>query len=289
MQTDRSQTMKTETIYKRPLVKTVSDRLRGRALLAAALFCLAGGASAQEQAAPDAAAQANNPLANFTAVNVHNYYIGRLTDLDDEDANQAWLRIAKPFTVGESLWLMRASLPFNSFPVPPTLETENGLGDLNVFAAYLIDTGNPALTAGVGPQITMPTATEDGLGSDKWSPGAVATFFDMRSKQFQYGCLLSWSGSVAGDDDRADVNLGAFQPFMFYQLGRGLHLRSSAVTAYNFENDDYSVPIGLGIGQVIPTKTKVFNVFIEPQYSIADEGPGWPEWQVFCALNTQFK
>jgi hypothetical protein len=281
--------MRKQTIREQVFTKDLVNRLRGVALVSAVLLCGAGTAGAQEKAAPDAVAQANNPLANFTAVNVHNYYIGKLTDVDDKDADQAWLRIAKPFTVGESLWIVRASLPFNSFPVGPTLDTENGLGDLNVFAAYLIDTGNPALTLGTGPQITMPTATEDALGSEQWSPGAVVTFFDMRSKVCQYGCLLSWSKSVAGEDDRDDVDLAAFQPFVFYQLGRGLHLRSSAVTAYNIENDDYSVPIGLGLGQVIPTKTKVFNFWIEPQYSVADEGPGWPEWQIFCALNTQFK
>jgi hypothetical protein len=261
----------------------------GITLLAAVISFLPCLAGAQEKAAPDANAQANNPLANFTAVNVHNYYIGKLTDMDDKDANQAWLRFARPFTIGNSLWLMRASLPFSTFPTPPDLDHESGLGDLNVFAAYLIDTGNPAITAGAGPQINAPTATEAALGSEKWSAGLVTTFFDMRSKRFQYGCLAGWMGSVAGESDRADVNLGTFQPFMFYQLGRGLHLRSSAVTAYNFQNDTYSVPVGLGIGQVIPTKKAVFNFFVEPQVSVADRGAGWPEWQIFCALNTQFK
>lgn len=141
--------MQNETIYKLPLVKVIGNRLRANILLVVALVCVAGVAGAQEQAAPDAAAQANNPLANFTAVNVHNYYIGKLTDLDDEDANQTWLRIAKPFTIGESLWIMRVSLPFNSFPVSPTLDTENGLGDVNIFATYLIDTGNLASSSNV--------------------------------------------------------------------------------------------------------------------------------------------
>jgi len=59
--------------------------------------------------------------------------------------------------------------------------------------------------------------------------------------------------------------------------------------SYNLLNDTYSVPIGLGIGQVIPTPKAVFNLFIEPQWSMAGEGPGWPEWQVFVGLSTQFK
>jgi len=279
----------------------ISNRIYIIVLIVAVLFCLCGAATAEEKSAGSDAvqanAQANNPLAKFTAFNVHNYYIGELTGMDkitddseDKRANQFWLRFAKPFSIGKTNWLLRASLPINTFPVPPTLEHETGLGDLNVFAAYLIDVGNPAIAFGIGPQLTMPTATgNDALGSEKWSAGLVNTLFSFASPKFQYGYLLSWQASFAGADDRADVNLGAFQPFLFYQLGGGTYLRSTAVMAYNFENDTYSVPLGLGIGQVIPTEMVVFNVFVEPQVSVADKGAGWPEWQLFLGLNMQFK
>lgn len=233
------------------------------------------------------AAQANNPLANFTAFNIHNYYIGELTETD-EDANQLWLRYAQPFSLGSTDWLMRASLPINSFPTPPNQDTETGLGDLNLFAAYLIDTGDPAISFGVGPQLTIPTASDEALGSEKWSAGLVNVLFNASSPQFQYGYLLSWQHSFTGEDDRADVNLGAFQPFAMYQLGGGTYLRSAGIWTYNFENENYSVPIGLGIGQVIRLGKNVFNLFLEPQYSIADSGAGLPQWQVFIGLNMQF-
>jgi hypothetical protein len=184
---------------------------------------------------------------------------------------------------------MRASLPINTFPVSPDFDHETGLGDLNVFAAYLIDTGNPALSVGIGPQITAPTASKDALGSEQWSAGFVHTLFNASSPRIQYGYLLSWQASFSGSDDRDEVNLGAFQPFVFYQLGGGTYLRSTAVMAYDFEHSSYSVPIGLGIGQVIPREKMVFNVFVEPQVSVADDGAGWPKWQVFVGLNTQFK
>jgi hypothetical protein len=262
---------------------------RGFALLAVALACLGGTAIAQEKpAAAGDVAQANNPLANFTAFNLHNYYIGDFTD-PDKNGNQFWMRYAQPFSIGKSNWLMRASLPVNTYPVPPTLGHETGLGDFNVFAAYLIDTGNPKLSFGIGPQITAPTASKEALGSEKWSAGLVNTLFDFGSPTFQYGYLLSWQASFAGADDRAKVNLGAFQPFLFYQLGGGTYLRSTAVMSYNFESSTYSVPIGFGIGQVIPDKKVVYNIFIEPQVSVADKGAGWPKWQIFVGFNTQFK
>lgn len=233
------------------------------------------------------AAQANNPLANMTAFNLQNYYIGDLTE-SDEDANQFWLRYAKPFSVSESSWLLRASLPVNSFPTPPGGSKETGIGDLNLFAAYLFDTGNPAVSFGFGPQLTAPTATEDALGSEKWSAGLVNVLFNANSAKFQYGYLLSWQHSFAGEGDRSDVNVAAFQPFAFYQLGGGTYLRAAPIWIYNIENDNYSVPLGVGIGQVIKKGKTVYNFFVEPQFSIADRGAGQPEWQIFFALNLQF-
>jgi hypothetical protein len=234
------------------------------------------------------AAQANNPLASMTAFNLHNYYIGKTTGSGD-DANQFWMRYAMPFKIGDSNWLMRASLPINTFPSLPDGDKETGLGDLNVFAAYLFDTGNPALSFGLGPQINAPTASKDSLGSDKWAAGVANVLFDARSKRFQYGYLLTWMASFAGDDDKPDTNVGAFQPFGIYQLGKGTYLRSTGIWVYNFETDNYSVPLGIGIGQVIPKGKTIFNVFLEPQWSVADKGPGWPEWQVFIGFNMQFK
>jgi len=249
-------------------------------VLAAA--CLQAAAQAQ-----DSAAQANNPLANTTAFNLQNYAIGKLTDTDDS-ANQFWLRYARPFKLGETNWLMRASLPVNSYPVGNGGSRETGLGDLNLFAAYLIDVGDPAVSFGVGPQLTLPTATKDGLGTDKYSLGLVNVLFNASSPHFQYGYLLSWQGSVSGSGD-TNVNLGAFQPFAFYQLGGGNYLRAAPIWAYDFEGSRYSLPLGVGFGHVIVSDKVVYNLFIEPQYSVADKGAGWPQWQIFLGFNMQFK
>jgi hypothetical protein len=72
------------------------------------------------------------------------------------------------------------------------------------------------------------------------------------------------------------VNIGAFQPFAMYQLGKGLYLRSTPIWVYNIENSTYSVPLGLGIGKVIPSDKVVYNLFVEWQFSVADKGAGYP-------------
>jgi hypothetical protein len=250
------------------------------------LSLLSGGkVLAEEKAASNA--DANNPLSNMTAFNIQDYYITELTD-SDETANQAWLRYATPLAIGETKWIVRASLPINSFPTSPDGDTETGVGDLNVFAAYLMDIGRPGVSFGIGPLLTAPTAAEDELGSGKWEAGIANVLFNASSKVFQYGYLLTWQASFAGDDDREDVNVAALQPFLYYQLGGGTYLRSSAVWVYDLENDTYNVPLGIGIGKVFKRGKAVYNIFVEPQFSVAYEGAGQPETQVFMGFNLQF-
>jgi len=173
-------------------------------------------------------------------------------------------------------------------PAAPDGDKETGIGDFNIFGAYLIDTGNPEVSFGIGPQLTAPTVSKEELGSEKWSAGFANVLFNASSKKFQYGYLLTWQASFAGESDRDDVNTGTLQPFAFYQLGGGTYLRAAPIWVYNFENDDYSVPLGIGVGQVIKSGKTVYNLFAEPQFSVADKGPGQPEWQLFVGFNMQF-
>nr|WP_299902449.1 hypothetical protein [uncultured Ruegeria sp.] len=240
---------------------------------------------ASKVSAQDSAAQANNPLANTMALNFHNQY-NELTGLGEE-ANQFFVRYAKPFSAFGGDWLMRATIPLNTFP-NGVGGHDTGLGDINVFAAYLLDTGSPAVSFGIGPQITMPTASDDSLGSEKWSLGFANVLFNANSTRFQWGYLLTWQASVTGDSDRSDVNIAALQPFGFYQLGQGWYLRSAGIWTYDFETDNYAVPIGMGIGKVIKLDKAVMNTFIEPQYTVAHEGDGQPEWGILAGVNFQY-
>ena len=262
------------------------------------LVCLASlcsvAALAQDQVAPeteenasanpDAAAQANNPLANFTAFNLHNYYIPELSGATEETANSFILRYARPL----GGWLMRASLPFNRTPTGINT-TQSGLGDLDVFFAYLFDTGNPARSFGIGPQIVLPTATEDATGTGKYQAGLAAVYFDASSALFQWGGLLTYRTDIGGDSDRADTSLLAAQPFYFVQMGGGYYLRGAPIWTFDLENDTYSVPVALGFGKVFKSGKTVFNVFAEPQFTVLSKGDGQPQFQLFVGFNMQFE
>ncbi len=266
------------------------NRLRttSRVLIVCTVCCLAGPVArlgAQEAASADATtaevvAQANNPLASFKTLNLHNYYVPTSFGVPDESANTFWLRYAQP--IGRVL--IRASLPF---PTALGADSESGIGDLNAFAAYLV-VQDPSTTFGVGPIFTAPTASNDLLGGGKWMAGAAAVAYLIPNPQFQYGGLVTWQTSFAGDSDREDASVLAVQPFAMWQLGGGTYLRSTGIWLFNLETGDYNVPFGLGIGRVIKTGGVVFNIFAEPQFTILHEGTGQPAVQFFFGLNTQF-
>ncbi len=239
--------------------------------------------------AQNAEADANNPLASVTAFNIQNYYIDSFTGLpDDVDGNQFVLRYAQPLQFGDTNWLLRASLPFNSFPVGPGASTIDGIGDIDVFLAYQFDTGNPAVSFGLGPQVVAPTA-KDGLGPDQWQLGLANVFFDGRSPKFQYGYLLTWRGGVGSTNGNERVSLGAFQPFAFYQFGGGWYTGGAPIWTYDFKTENYNVPLGIRIGKVHQYGETTANFFIEPQWSVANRGVGQARFQVYAAINLQFR
>ena len=255
-----------------------------RLLLLCLLITSGWAAKAAEEAGnASSAAQANNPLADIRAFNIQNYYISEFSGPIDTNGNNLVLRYAQPF----GNWLMRASLPFLRVPVGVD-ETQSGLGDLDVFFAYLFDTGNPARSFGLGPQLVFDTATDDATGTGKYQAGLAAVYFDASSAAFQWGGLLTYRTDVAGDSDRDDTSLLAAQPFYFFQLGEGNYLRGAPIWSFNLENDTYNIPIGLGFGKVFKRGNVVFNAFIEPQFTVLDKGPGQPQFQLFMALNMQF-
>ena len=229
-------------------------------------------------------AKANNPLASMTAFNLQNYYVPTLYGLPDVKANTFWFRYAKPVFNGKVL--VRASLPLGTVPTAAR-DPKSGIGDFNVFAAYLA-VSTPTKTIGIGPLVAAPTASEDALGTGKWQLGGAAVIFQALSPQVQLGGLLTGQWSVGGDEDRADTGIVAVQPFMFVQLGGGTYLRTAALWFYNLETDDYNIPFGFGIGKVVKVGNVVYNIFLEPQFTVLHEGVGQPALQVFSGLNLQF-
>jgi hypothetical protein len=106
---------------------------------------------------------------------------------------------------------------------------------------------------GLGFDLSFPTATEDVLGSGRWSagPSALAVFL---GKKWKVGALLQHYWDYAGDSNRDDVNLSNLQYFVFYSLDATTSIGASPNIIANWEEDSdnaFSVPIGIGASKTI--------------------------------------
>ncbi len=106
---------------------------------------------------------------------------------------------------------------------------------------------------GIGLGQTFPSATEDLLGSGKWSAGPAAIYAYLGQK-WKVGGLLQTYFSYAGDSGRNDVTLLNFQAFYYYSLTDTISIGAGPNIIADFEadsGDKWTVPIGIGIGKTL--------------------------------------
>ncbi len=155
-----------------------------------------------------------------------------------------------------------------------------GLGDIN-YTAYSSPSKEETVDWGIGPSITFPTATDDQLGSDKWSAGPAAAFFYMRNPWvFTVQGRQLWS--FAGDSNRPDVNQLVLQPIIMYGLGNNWALVTDMVIVANWNaNSDnrWTVPLGGGISKFLFIGNQPILARIDAYYNI-ERPVGAPDWSM---------
>ena len=133
--------------------------------------------------------------------------------------------------------------------VPST--TGTGFGDFN--PTFFLSPAKPGeLIWGVGPTITLPTATDRDLGSGKWSMGPAGVALTMQG-HWVFGALMNNQWSFAGWGDKP-VNAMLLQPFVNYNLPDGWYLTSGPIITANWKADKagdvWTVPVGGGFGKL---------------------------------------
>jgi hypothetical protein len=144
-------------------------RCRARAL--AAMFALlvvpvAGMAQSTQQMN-----DANNPLTPTITANLQDQWAPQLYD-SDNSTNALLLRGVLPYLFGGVPQILRATLPIATAPSRSGSGNTTGLGDLNLFDLALFK--DEGLVLGIGPQLTLPTASDQTLGTGKWRAGLAA-------------------------------------------------------------------------------------------------------------------
>jgi len=142
-------------------------------------------------------------------------------------------------------------IPVNSVPVGAT-DSVFGIGDTN-FSLFWSPAKASNLTWGVGPAISLPTASNpEVLGTDKLSVGPTGVIF-YKTGEWTMGGVASNIWSVAGDNDRDDVNFFFAQYFVNYNFGGGWALGTAPIVTANWEADSgnrWTIPWGLQVSKL---------------------------------------
>jgi hypothetical protein len=126
-----------------------------------------------------------------------------------------------------------------------------GLGDIN--PTFFFSPAKPGeLIWGIGPTLTLPTATDRRLGSGKWSMGPAGVALTMQG-HWVFGALLNNQWSVGGWGDKP-VDALLMQPFVNYNLPDGWYLTSGPIVTADWKADKagdiWTVPLGGGVGKL---------------------------------------
>jgi hypothetical protein len=228
-------------------------------ILAVAMSVLCRGvvpACAQESSekqTSEIAKQAQNPIANVISVPLENDFYPH-TGMDKEDSYVLEMKPVVPFKLSNDWNLItRTVIPVAQVPdLAPGVNGTSGLGDVQTSLFF-----SPAKVGkviwGAGPVISLPTATEDILGTKKLSIGPTAVVLSIQG-HWLFGALVQNLFSVAGPSQRPDVNQMLMQPFVNYNMRHGWYLTSSPVITSNWEvnsNRRWTVPVGGGVGRIV--------------------------------------
>ncbi len=217
----------------------------------------------------DLAAQSQNPLGTMISLPFQNntsFGVGP----NDAVTNSFNIQPIYPVTVGSINLINRFILPikYGDFE---GMGSESGLGDLS-YTVWASPVKVGKIIWGIGPSFVFPTASKDQLGSGKFSAGIGIVIFTIRGN-LNLGFLVQNTWSVAGDEDRDDVNLFFSQYFINYNFP-SFYVSSGPIITSNWEAESgqqWTVPFGGGIGKLVrfgslpvDLQTQVFYNVVKP-------------------------
>ena len=255
----------------------------------AVLFLTSSFTLAQEESDINKAADnATNPLAFVTKFQIQPNYAFKDGGGDQlimvtrimQPSKTIGLPFIKSKNPSKIYTIYRLEAPVASQTLPNSDMDATGLTDFILVDVIAFKTKFGLL--GVGPTLSIPTASSPMLGTGKWSAGLAGTFIT-KLLGLRVGVLAQQFVSFAGDSQREDQNYMIFQPFVTKIFKKGYFMNISPIMKFDWENDAYTIPLGINIGKAF---AKNLSVFIGMESVLS--GPNKGDFVLRLNINTMF-
>jgi hypothetical protein len=204
------------------------------------------------------------------------------------NGNAAILRIAPlySFPLGDSWKLVNltivtlADAPGTpAFPGEPGAEKTAGASDI-LHASFFTPNRDGKVIWGFGPMLSLPTATDAALGSEKWAVGP-AFRFTYRTENWNLGFIAGQRWSFAGTSKRSDVNQLMIRGAIRRQLSGSWYFVSAPIITANWDRagQDWLVPVGGGVGRAFKVGAFPWAWTVQGYYNVIKAEPD-PDWIV---------
>lgn len=132
----------------------------------------------------------------------------------------------------------------------PGAGSQSCIGDLSM--SLFLSPQKPTkrgLVWGAGGVFLLPTASDDVLGTEKWSAGPTAVALGQRGPWI-YGVLAEHVWPFAGESDRDDVNATEIYPWFGHTWPSATTLYIQSDMNYGWDNEEWAIPVNLGLQQL---------------------------------------
>ena len=237
-----------------------------------------------------------NPIAAMISVPLQFNYDSDIGTYDKGDMSKVNVQPVVPFSLNDEWNLItRTIIPViwqSDIAYDPIADqgtgSQSGLGStsMSLWFSPKAPTANGWIW-GVGPAFLLPTATNDLLGGDQWGIGPTGVALK-QSGPWTFGGLANHIWSFA-EDDNAKISNTFIQPFLNYTTPTAVSYVVNSESTYNWETEEWAVPINFMVSKVIKVGTQIISVQGGARYWAISDSDLTPEgWGARFALTFIF-
>ena len=231
-------------------------------------LCQPAAAQDAQGGGQDLSQAANDPTASLMALQFSDWHTTQFHNLPDETDNTVVFRPVIPFSVGGYDHIFRATIPV--ITDNPVLKP--GLSDTTIFDLVVFSESWGRW--GVGAVGLFPSGGSE-FGAEKWGVGP-AVGFTARSGKLLWGAFNQNIFTIAGNEEKPDLNVSLIQPILNLSLGDGWSVGFSEMSfAYNWDEDRFtSLPLGLNVSKMVKFGNQPVQFSAQYEHNYFDEGFG---------------